>query len=419
MKLSGSIALVCDGPLSLARNFALAQQLTRAGITVHQVPVQEDAACGHALWQSLVTLDRQHPLDVIDLPGGPHGLRLVQARRAGLGLDRARLIVRQAEPAILVRAPRQQWIASPWDPLLDHAERFVFEHADVQLFETPNLARQLRDLGWAVSPTAGPAPTHNLADLYAGYLATRPEKPLPARCPLVSIVAPADAFPGQGYPHLEYVSALAEAHGDYVLVPPPDCRPFSSLVEALVRALERHPDSAAILPGTRWKTPAGDLAIVPIGGPRWLAGLPHVLGNGVALYRRDALVDLAGDPLLALLARGRTVDVYPVPLVTRHTDGDPLAIPRDFPLLPLACLSPRERHELWGMLMALVQTDFHPLVERERLLEEEKTLRAELATWPHRLVDWLDPLFRLVPQRAKSAVRGWLQQIRRWFRRSA
>src|SRR5262249_11444235 len=103
----------------------------------------------------LEELHAQHHFDLIEFgEWGALGFRCVQAKRAGLAFQDARLIVKLHSSSQWMREGNHLWLADPNEVEVDYCERYAFEHADIQLSPSRYMLDYARQIGWAVRPDA-------------------------------------------------------------------------------------------------------------------------------------------------------------------------------------------------------------------------------------------------------------------------
>lgn len=282
---------------------------------------------------------------IIEFPcHGGLAYRAIQARRAGLAFSRTRLSVRLEATSDYLRHQSGRWPDDPADLEADHAERYAFEHACVQILGSDDLNRHVRNQGWPLRPDAI-SPSDDYPPLSL-------DLPSPTRQPLVTICVPhynlgahlpstLESLAVQTYPHLEVLviddgstdassrsvfstlseryprfrflqqenagigatrnRGLREASGEYFLPMDADNIAHPHMVERFVSVLERRPDLAALSCYFLAFSTDADLhhsrftyAYRPTGGPHLLASLRNVYGDATALYRTDAFRSVGG-----------------------------------------------------------------------------------------------------------------------------
>jgi glycosyltransferase involved in cell wall biosynthesis len=103
----------------------------------------------------LEELHARHHFDLIEFgEWGALGFRSVQAKRAGLAFQDARLIVKLHSSSQWMREGNHLWLADPNEVEVDYCERYAFEHADIQLSPSRYMFEYARQIGWAVRPDA-------------------------------------------------------------------------------------------------------------------------------------------------------------------------------------------------------------------------------------------------------------------------
>jgi glycosyltransferase involved in cell wall biosynthesis len=145
------------------------QRLAAAGIgfsTVHDVPqpfhcqlptfgsnqfLKRSERVRHAL-EALHAREHFDLIEFADWCG--LGLRTVQARRMGLAFDDARIVVKLHSPSRWCREGNHEWLSSKEELRTDFAERFAFEHGDIQLSPTRYMLEVVRSRGWHVRDDA-------------------------------------------------------------------------------------------------------------------------------------------------------------------------------------------------------------------------------------------------------------------------
>src|SRR5207249_229967 len=96
-------------------------------------------------------LHRVHHFDLVEFPDWlAFGFPAVQAKRTGRFLDDVALAVKLHGTSQWQRDGNRRWPEHPDEFLVDHCERYAFEHADVQMSPSRYMLDYVRDAGWAV-----------------------------------------------------------------------------------------------------------------------------------------------------------------------------------------------------------------------------------------------------------------------------
>jgi glycosyltransferase involved in cell wall biosynthesis len=304
---------------------------------------------------ALQILIEQHRFDLIEFPErGGLGFRAVQAKQTGQAFTDTVLAVTLHGPSPALRHAYQQWLNSAADLTLDHAERYAFEHADVQWTTQPQWFPEAERLGWRVTPEAALLPNEppDVADVYARCLAWRPHPTTIPDPPQVTIAVPYYNLPQfldetlvsldrQTYPHLDVVvindgstdataarvfdelrgqyprfrfvtqenqgigatrnRGLQEAQGELFLPVDADNVAHPDMVRRFVLAMQHNPELAALTCYFLAFRESADIEIgrfayayKPTGGPRVLGCLHNVYGDGNAMFRTAALRAVGG-----------------------------------------------------------------------------------------------------------------------------
>jgi glycosyltransferase involved in cell wall biosynthesis len=358
--------LYCGAGLAPEALSDVALRLGEAGIgfsclTDWEMPPSLDvAATNHPLIHqsdrvrhALGELDRQHPLEVVEFAGcASLGFRTMQARQAGLAFAGVRTIVRLDASSQWLREANQRYVEHPDDLEVDYAERYAFEHADVQTSPSRPILEYVQKMGWEVREEARvmPAP---LAE--PGFLmGSRDPAPAPVAedGQLVTVAVPyynlgaylpqaLASLAAQTYPHLEVLviddgstdgdalqvfaeqqrrypgfrflsqanagigatrnRGLREARGEYFIPMDADNIALPHMVERFVRALRRNPGLAAMTCYFLAFRQTEDLAqqdyayaYRPTGGPHVLASMKNVYGDANAIFRTAAFRAVGG-----------------------------------------------------------------------------------------------------------------------------
>jgi FkbM family methyltransferase len=205
--------------------------------------------------------------------------------------------------------------------------------------------------------------------------------------------------------------SLERASGNYFLPFDSDNIATPGLIERLVTAMDRNPSRAA--------TTCHNLAFVedadiekgdfafrysPTGGPKLSGCLENVYGDTCALFRTDVLRSVGGfeiypwsphedwETFVKMTVRGLEVEVLPQPLFYYRVEAggrlqtlaaDPSVIHRQRALMidqffAEAELTPRERRDLWELLLAFDHVSFGGRSEQQIWHESEM---AQLRSW--------------------------------------
>lgn len=300
----------------------------------------------------------------------------MQARRARLAFLSTRLVVRLDHISELDRQRQGAWPDDLGELERDHAERYAFAHADLQILTDPEMTAHATRLGWTVRPGARALSDDLPADVppASRFTATPrvtvcvPYYNLPCYLP-----ATLESLVQQTYPHLEVLviddgstqpearavfdamqarypafrflrqdnagigatrnRGLREATGTYFLPMDADNIARPDMVERFVTAIEQRPDVVALTCYFLAFATDDDLqrgkylhAYRPPGGPHVLAGLRNVYGDATAIFRTDAFRAVGGyetdrgtsfedwEAFLKLVHVGGRIDVIPAHL---------------------------------------------------------------------------------------------------------
>lgn len=85
---------------------------------------------------------------------GALAFRCVQAKRCGLAFAGCKLVVKLHGSSHWQRAGNHQWLSRPEDMRMDYAERYAFDHADVQSAPCQYMLDYAAAAGWTVRPDA-------------------------------------------------------------------------------------------------------------------------------------------------------------------------------------------------------------------------------------------------------------------------
>jgi glycosyltransferase involved in cell wall biosynthesis len=299
----------------------------------------------HALEQ----LVQVSPVGIIAFAtAGGLAFRTVQARRAGLAFVNVPLVVTLDTCAAWQREQQQLWPTDLEDLAIDHAERYAFEHADMQLVCSSAMKDYVHRLGWTVPTTFEQANDPQIWETLSGRDSIVP----PTANPLVTIAIPhynlghhlpatLDSVVNQTYwnleifviddgstdpdslrvlallrsryPQVRFLSqtnsgigatrnrGLAEAQGSYFLPMDADNIARPDMVERLVTCLELQPHLAAatcyflaFTNGEPVEPSSFRYAYRPTGGPHTLASIRNIYGDANALFRTAALRSVGG-----------------------------------------------------------------------------------------------------------------------------
>jgi glycosyltransferase involved in cell wall biosynthesis len=244
------------------------------------------------------------------------------------------------------------------DLLLDHCERYAFEHADVQLAHGRDAFEYVRSVGWRVTDGARVVPRDgHVGAVYEQLAEERTDRPTAEQAagstaPLVTVAVTYYNLPeflpetlaavaAQTYPHLEVLvvddgstdpaarrvfeeqrrlyprfrflnqpngglsaarnRALAEAQGEYFLPVDADNVPRPGMVAAFVRGLLRNPELSALSCYFLAFAESADLATGryayayrPTAGPHVMACFRNVYGDANAIFRTADLRAIGG-----------------------------------------------------------------------------------------------------------------------------
>ncbi len=329
--------------------------------------------CERSDWVRLAL--QRHAYDWIEFPALEGvGYRAIQAKRAGLAFEQTTLAVRLDATGGWLRQQQCRWLDQLEQLEGDYAERYAWEHADVQLVANDEVANHVRRCGWSMERAADLAS----ADRPAGDV---PVAQLDVAPPLVSICVPYFNLPHtlpetlaslaeQTHPRLDVLviddgstqpearhvfetmqrqypqfrflrqknagigttrnRGLTEARGSFFLPFDADNVARPELVACLVQAMLRREEVAALTCYFLAFETSDDLrqghflhAYRPTGGPHLLACLRNVYGDATALYRTDALRAIGGyepdrdssfedwEAFVKLVHAGHRIDVVP------------------------------------------------------------------------------------------------------------
>ena len=352
---------------------SLARLLTRQGCRVHvldarkpidgcplsgsfQVPGLHEAASTHRserIRHALEGLQRTRHFDLVVFPAlGGSGFRTIQAKRAGLAFHDTALGVYLQTCSPWQWDRKESWPGEVEDLEVAFAERYAFEHADVQMASSPSLLDRAGQLGWHIPPQA--RVLSGLSDLIQEGAAW-PISATPSTDgdpPLVTVgmahynlgrylPEALASLAGQTYPRLEVLAiddgsteerscavfedmssrypqfrfqrqanagigatrnrALKEAQGSYFIPMDADNVARPDMVERLVTAMRLHPDVAAMSCYFLAFGQTPDLArqrylyaYRPTGGPHVLSSLRNVYGDANAIFHTDRFRAVGG-----------------------------------------------------------------------------------------------------------------------------
>lgn len=382
---------------------------------------------------ALRQLHRRHSFDLIEFPErGGLGFRAVQAKETGQAFEDVGLVVSLHGPSVVGRDHEQRWSSRPEELALDYAEHYPFAHADAQLVVRSDLLAEARRLGWMVRVDAEQV-SDTKAEIGAVYrrLATV-EREAPARDaqPLVTISVAyynlgaflketLESLAQQTYRNLEVLvindgstdphsiavfeqmrsqfpnfrfleqanagigatrnRGLREAQGRYFLPVDADNVALPGMVQQFVEGMEGNPALAALTCYFLAFRSSEDRAAArfayaykPTGGPRVLACLQNVYGDGNAIFRVEALRAVGGfeidrdtsfedwEAFVKLVNAGYRLDVVPDFLFHyRHRDEGFSRITNGYRnhqrvlrrFVEIDSLSAQDRQTLWNLLV--------------------------------------------------------------------
>ena len=230
--------------------------------------------------------------------------------------------------------------------------------------------------------------------------------------------------------------SLERAGGTYFLPFDSDNIATPGLIERLVTAMDRNPSRAATTCHNLAFVEDADIAkgdfafrYSPTGGPRLSGCLENVFGDTCALFRTDVLRSVDGfevhpwsphedwETFVKMAVRGLEVEVLPQPLFYYRVEvggrlqtlgADPAVIHRQRALMidqffADAELTPRERRDLWEMLLAFDHVSFGGRSEQQLWHESEMT---KLRSWSDERLEELRAhlLEQVEAQRARAEV---------------
>jgi glycosyltransferase involved in cell wall biosynthesis len=349
---------------------------------------------------ALERLHAEHGFDLIEFVAAGVAMRAVQAKRSGDAFGDVPLAVRPAAPAFVRRAEEERTLGAPRELKLDFCERYAFEGADVQLASSADLLALIGRHGWRVREDAAVVPAAGAGgetdkrienfyrELIAGPLAG-PASPVAS--PTITVVVahynhdrhlaaalaslaaqtrPPDevividdgstseaalwvfAEQESRYPDWRFIRqenagpgatrnrGLELAAGNYFLPFDSDNIAVETMVERLLRAMERNPGRAATSCHNFGFTADEDVTAgrftsrySPTGGPLVLAAVENVFGDTCSIFDTAALRSVGGfevnlwsptedwETFVKIATRGLEVDVLPRPLFYYRTDA--------------------------------------------------------------------------------------------------
>lgn len=116
---------------------------------------------GQSEWVAhvLTQLHQEQRFDLIEFAElGALGFRSLQARRAGMALGGASVLVKLHSSNQWCREANQRWMHTSVEMLLDYSERYSFEQADVQLAPCRYMLDYAQGIGWPVREQAQVVP---------------------------------------------------------------------------------------------------------------------------------------------------------------------------------------------------------------------------------------------------------------------
>jgi len=416
---------------------------------------------------ALRQLHARHSFDLIEFPErGGVGFRAVQAKETGQAFEDVGLVVSLHGPSIVERDHDQQWLSRPEELALDYAEHYAFAHADAQLVVRSDLLAETRRLGWMVRFDAEQVSDtkEETGAMYRRLATVKREATARDTQPLVTISVAyynlgdflketLESLAQQTYrnlevlvindgstdPHsiavleemrsrfpsfrfLEHANAgigatrnrgLREAQGRYFLPVDADNVASPDMVQRFVEGMEGNPALAALTCYFLAFRCSGDLAAErfayaykPTGGPRVLACLQNVYGDGNAMFRAEALRAVGGfeidrdtsfedwEVFVKLVNAGYRLDVAPAFLLYyRHRDEGFSRVTKGYRnhqrvlrrFVEIESLSVQDRRTLWNLL-----------VGSQRRMKElgEHVERLRTSSRARRLAGWLKAVVR-------------------------
>jgi glycosyltransferase involved in cell wall biosynthesis len=311
---------------------------------------------GERAQEALEVLAAKDRLKLIEFADAGVAMRSVQAKRSGDAFVDIPIAIRLHDPAFRRRVDGLRMLEGPRELKLDFAERYAFEHADIQVVDSDELLAEIRRRGWRVGPGVRVGPDREgekvarLAQVRAvGGTVDRPPEGTGSTVTIVvayynhdryleatlaSLAAqtrPADEvividdgspsveaqrvfgeqearYPGWRFIRQENVGpgatrnrGLELASGTYFLPFDSDNIAVDSMVERFVRAMDRNPGRAATTCHNLAFTEDVDIAAgrfsgrySPTGGPLVLAAVENVFGDTCSIFRTEALRAVGG-----------------------------------------------------------------------------------------------------------------------------
>lgn len=159
--------LYCSEVESAAQLVRCRRMLEAKGIALWHIddfegPAADLVGCGIAgpwdshsmrVFRAIEALDEAQHFDLIEFgEWGGHGFRTIQARRMGLALRNARIIVKLHASNQWCREANRGWLGDADELLRDYYERYCFENADVQLSPSRYMLSYAQGIGWQARP---------------------------------------------------------------------------------------------------------------------------------------------------------------------------------------------------------------------------------------------------------------------------
>jgi glycosyltransferase involved in cell wall biosynthesis len=351
---------------------------------------------GERVAAALEGLHAEHGFDLVQFGDAGVAMRAVQAKRSGDAFLDVPLAVCPAAPAFVRRITAEQTLVAPRELKLDFCERYGFAGADLQLAPSANQLARLRRQGWQVRDDAavavGEGTDQEIEDFYRGLLDRRSAAvatplgdatitvvvahynhdryleatlaSLAAQTRVVDeVIVIDDGSPSEAaqrvfteqearYPQWRFIRqenigpgatrnrGLELASGKYFLPFDSDNIAVPTMVERLVRAMERNPARAATTCHNLGFTEDGDIPAgkfvsrySPTGGPLALAAVENVYGDTCSIFDTEALRAVGGfelnlwsptedwETFVKMATRGLEIDVLPRPLFYYRTDA--------------------------------------------------------------------------------------------------
>jgi glycosyltransferase involved in cell wall biosynthesis len=328
---------------------------------------------GERALEALEAVAAGRGLEAIEFADAGVAMRSVQAKRSGDAFVDVPITVRLHGPAFRRREEDVRMLEAPRALKLDFAERYAFEHADVQLVDSEELLAEIRRRGWKVREPAAARPDarpsvatgSTVTIVVAHYNHDRYlEAALASQTrPADEVIVIDDGSPSPDaqrvfdeqearYPEWRFIRqenvgpgatrnrGLELASGTYFLPFDSDNIAVDSMVERFVRAMDRNPGRAATTCHNLAFTEDADIAAgrfggrySPTGGPLPLAAVENVFGDTCSIFRTEALRAAGGfeinrwsptedwETFVKLAVGGLEVDVLPRPLFYYRTDA--------------------------------------------------------------------------------------------------